>query len=164
MDADVVLRLRKAHLNGPLEVLCEHGGVYVSQMPQWDMCVLQGNIGLARLDSLVALVFFFSGRRRHTSSYGDWSSDVCSSDLVERLRQIDQLSRGRIQTVMSSALAIERLVLDADLVVGAVLVPGARAPHLVGAELRSEERRVGKDGRARLGQGDREEREQRGRV
>src|SRR5437867_13392236 len=26
-------------------------------------------------------VFFFSGRRRHTSSYGDWSSDVCSSDL-----------------------------------------------------------------------------------
>src|SRR6266705_5526461 len=26
-------------------------------------------------------VFFFSSRRRHTSSYGDWSSDVCSSDL-----------------------------------------------------------------------------------
>src|SRR5438094_5564208 len=25
--------------------------------------------------------FFFSSRRRHTSSYGDWSSDVCSSDL-----------------------------------------------------------------------------------
>src|SRR6266705_1169681 len=31
-------------------------------------------------------VFFFSSRRRHTRSYGDWSSDVCSSDLeVERL-------------------------------------------------------------------------------
>src|SRR6266516_3878300 len=27
------------------------------------------------------LVFFFSSRRRHTRSYGDWSSDVCSSDL-----------------------------------------------------------------------------------
>src|SRR5438094_2256955 len=26
--------------------------------------------------------FFFSSRRRHTRSYGDWSSDVCSSDLV----------------------------------------------------------------------------------
>src|SRR5437867_8891829 len=26
-------------------------------------------------------VFFFSSRRRHTRSYGDWSSDVCSSDL-----------------------------------------------------------------------------------
>src|SRR5438094_3081214 len=28
------------------------------------------------------IVFFFSSRRRHTRSYGDWSSDVCSSDLV----------------------------------------------------------------------------------
>src|SRR5207248_7117696 len=28
-------------------------------------------------------VFFFSSRRRHTRSYGDWSSDVCSSDLLE---------------------------------------------------------------------------------
>src|SRR6266705_3603586 len=27
-------------------------------------------------------VFFFSSRRRHTRSYGDWSSDVCSSDLM----------------------------------------------------------------------------------
>src|SRR5437867_10517281 len=30
------------------------------------------------------LFFFFSSRRRHTRSYGDWSSDVCSSDLRER--------------------------------------------------------------------------------
>src|SRR6266705_5399962 len=28
------------------------------------------------------VVFFFSSRRRHTRSYGDWSSDVCSSDLA----------------------------------------------------------------------------------
>src|SRR5438094_6699708 len=28
--------------------------------------------------------FFFSSRRRHTRSYGDWSSDVCSSDLGDR--------------------------------------------------------------------------------
>jgi alanine dehydrogenase len=35
---------------------------------------------------------------------------------------------------MSSSLAIERLVVEADLVVGAVLIPGARAPHLVSAE------------------------------
>src|SRR6266705_1378425 len=31
--------------------------------------------------ALVVWFFFFSSRRRHTSSYGDWSSDVCSSDL-----------------------------------------------------------------------------------
>ncbi|MEX0650405.1 MAG: alanine dehydrogenase, partial [Actinomycetota bacterium] len=53
---------------------------------------------------------------------------------VDRLREIDRIWHGRIQTVMSSALAVERLVLDADMVVGAVLVPGAKAPHLVSAE------------------------------
>jgi alanine dehydrogenase len=50
---------------------------------------------------------------------------------VDRLRFVDQIWRGRIQTVKSSRLAIERLVREADLVIGAVLVPGAKAPHLV---------------------------------
>jgi alanine dehydrogenase len=50
---------------------------------------------------------------------------------VERLRYVDQIQRGRVQTVMSSALAIGQLVSDADLVIGAVLIPGARAPQLV---------------------------------
>src|SRR5437867_8637401 len=37
-------------------------------------------------------VFFFSSRRRHTRSYGDWSSDVCSSDLADheyRAREVE---------------------------------------------------------------------------
>src|SRR5207248_5105323 len=34
----------------------------------------------------LCLVFFFSSRRRHTRSYGDWSSDVCSSDLRREAR------------------------------------------------------------------------------
>jgi alanine dehydrogenase len=59
---------------------------------------------------------------------------------VDRLRFIDQIWRGRIQTVASSGLAVERLVLDADLVVGAVLVPGAKAPRLVTAGLVREMR------------------------
>src|SRR5207248_6211257 len=35
---------------------------------------------------LQSIFFFFSIRRRHTRSYGDWSSDVCSSDLLQCLR------------------------------------------------------------------------------
>jgi alanine dehydrogenase len=53
---------------------------------------------------------------------------------VDRLREIDRIWRGRIQTVMSSRLAVEALVRRADLVVGAVLVPGAKAPRLVTTE------------------------------
>src|SRR6266516_5281849 len=41
---------------------------------------------------LVYLFFFFSSRRRHTRSYGDWSSDVCSSDLVI-LAEVGDFSR-----------------------------------------------------------------------
>src|SRR5207248_4336376 len=45
---------------------------------------------LPLIDSLCDLVFFFfSSRRRHTRSYGDWSSDVCSSDLdISRKRKL----------------------------------------------------------------------------
>ena len=50
---------------------------------------------------------------------------------IDRLRDLDRIWHGRIQTVASSRLAVERLVLGADLVVGAVLIPGAKAPHLV---------------------------------
>jgi alanine dehydrogenase len=54
---------------------------------------------------------------------------------VDRLRYVDQIQRGRVQTVTSSALAIEHLVVEADLVIGAVLIPGAKAPHLVTEEM-----------------------------
>src|SRR5207248_2889454 len=39
----------------------------------------------------VYFFFFFSSRRRHTRSYGDWSSDVCSSDLARRRPAIAQV-------------------------------------------------------------------------
>jgi alanine dehydrogenase len=54
---------------------------------------------------------------------------------IARLRHIDEIYQGRIQTVASNAFEIERAVLDADLVIGAVLVTGAKAPKLVSNEL-----------------------------
>ncbi len=55
---------------------------------------------------------------------------VINLDL-ERLHYLDDLYRGRIVTRASTPAAIEQSVRDADLVIGAVLVPGARAPKLV---------------------------------
>ncbi|QEV98964.1 alanine dehydrogenase [Microbacterium caowuchunii] len=63
-------------------------------------------------------------------------ADVTVLDLsIPRLRELDDLYRGAIRTVTSSAYAIERSVLEADLVIGAVLVPGAKAPKLVSHDL-----------------------------
>jgi alanine dehydrogenase len=48
---------------------------------------------------------------------------------------VDKIYRGHLQTVASNAYEIERAVKDADLVIGAVLVPGAKAPKLVSNDL-----------------------------
>ena len=50
---------------------------------------------------------------------------------VDRLRQLDLVFGNRISTVYSNAQSVEDAVLDADLVVGGVLIPGAAAPKLV---------------------------------
>jgi alanine dehydrogenase len=50
---------------------------------------------------------------------------------LDRLRWVDQIHRGRIMTLASNRLAVERAVAEADLVIGAVLVPGGRAPVVV---------------------------------
>ncbi len=50
---------------------------------------------------------------------------------VNRLRHLEEILSGRVELVMSSALEVERSVLEADVVIGAVLIPGAKAPKLV---------------------------------
>ncbi|HTQ68176.1 MAG TPA: alanine dehydrogenase [Solirubrobacteraceae bacterium] len=50
---------------------------------------------------------------------------------IDRLRELDVAFAGRASTVYSSALAIEEMLPAADLVIGAVLVQGARAPHVI---------------------------------
>ena len=54
---------------------------------------------------------------------------------VARLRQMDAIYQGHCRTITANAYEVEKAVLDADLVIGAVLVPGAKAPKLVSNEL-----------------------------
>ena len=54
---------------------------------------------------------------------------------LDRLRFVDQIHKGRIMTSASNRGSIERAVVDADLVIGAVLVAGGRAPVVVGDDL-----------------------------
>jgi alanine dehydrogenase len=54
---------------------------------------------------------------------------------VDRLRWIDQIQMGRITTLTSNRGQVERVIPEADLVIGAVLVPGGRAPVVVSEEM-----------------------------
>src|SRR5690349_22627489 len=93
------------------------------------------------------IIFFFSSRRRHTRSLRDWSSDVCSSDLIHAGDLISEI-----------CLAIE-MGADAD-DIGRTIHPHPTLGESIGlgAEVftgtctdlpRSEERRVGKECRTR---------------
>src|ERR1700754_3128843 len=53
---------------------------------------------------------------------------------IDRMRDLDQALSGRVSTVFSSTLAIEELLPQVDLVIGAVLVHGARAPYVISRE------------------------------
>src|SRR5438876_10062571 len=79
--------------------------------------------------------FFFSSRRRHTRWTGDWSSDVCSSDLVLKDGFPDGFSAQQQHFHGRPMGFLRRLRGHRD--------PVTRTEH------RSEERRVGKEGRAR---------------
>src|SRR5256885_9287373 len=89
--------------------------------------------------------FFFSSRRRHTRLQGDWSSDVCSSDL-----QPESLLPVLSKSVEESLADVRRF--EGHLR-GSGFFPNARHARVgwVGArpEERSEERRVGKECRSR---------------
>jgi alanine dehydrogenase len=54
---------------------------------------------------------------------------------IDRMRHLDEILSGRVSLVMSSTLQIEQSVREADVVIGAVLIPGARAPKLITREM-----------------------------
>src|SRR5207248_5383967 len=92
---------------------------------------------------LIYLFFFFSSRRRHTRSYGDWSSDVCSSDLTPQEICTDSFQADRSPTGMYRTTPLRGLWAHAK---GGFYHDG-RFPTL--GAVRSEERRVGKECRSR---------------
>jgi alanine dehydrogenase len=63
-------------------------------------------------------------------------ADVTVLDTnIQRLRELDALYAGRVRTIASNSFEIDRAVVRADMVIGSVLVPGAKAPKLVSNEL-----------------------------
>src|SRR5205814_3603586 len=86
------------------------------------------------------LFFFFSSRRRHTRCLSDWSSDVCSSDLLVS----DDLA-----VVYAPLVPIRVMELLHERGSRFVEVPDEEYDTLASNVLRSEERRVGKECRSR---------------
>jgi alanine dehydrogenase len=117
----------------------QEGAKYLER-PSGGRGVLMGGASGVRPAQVVVLGGGMAGWNAAEIAAGMQAEVVVVDKNVDRLREIDRIWRGRIETTMSSRLAVERLVLDADLVIGAVLVPGAKAPHLVTAGMVSKMR------------------------
>ena len=97
--------------------------------------VLMGGVSGVYAAKVVVLGAGVSGMNAAAIALGMQSEVLLVDKNVTRLRQADAIYQGHCQTVASNAYEIERACIDADLVIGAVLVPGAKAPKLISNEL-----------------------------
>ncbi|WP_422768674.1 alanine dehydrogenase [Plantactinospora sp. WMMC1484] len=97
--------------------------------------VLMGGVSGVYAAKTVVIGAGVSGRNAAAIALGLQAEVLLLDRAVGQLRQADAIYRGHIQTVASNTYEIERAVVDADLVIGAVLVPGAKAPTLISNDL-----------------------------
>src|SRR6266478_2188307 len=94
---------------------------------------------MRRLEKVMVNFFFFSSRRRHTRFDCDWSSDVCSSDLIIAggASALQRSVEGAEDEGSNGALAIDRRgIKDVDVVIG--ITASGRTPFVLGALARAK--------------------------
>ncbi len=110
-------------------------GAYHLMAAQGGRGTLMGGVPGTHPANVVVIGAGVSGMEAATIALG-MQAEVTLLDLnIDKLREAARLYRGHIKTVASNSFEVERAVLDADLVVGAVLVPGAKAPTVVTNDL-----------------------------
>jgi alanine dehydrogenase len=97
--------------------------------------MLLGGVSGVYAGKVVVIGAGVSGMNAAAIALGMQAEVIVLDRDVDKLRAADRIYQGHLQTVTSNVYEVERAVLDADLVIGAVLVPGAKAPTLVSNEL-----------------------------
>jgi alanine dehydrogenase len=97
--------------------------------------VLLGGVSGVYAAKVVVIGAGVSGMNAAAIALGMQAEVIVLDRDIDKLRAADRIYQGHLQTVASNAYEVEQAVLDADLVIGAVLVPGAKAPTLVSNEL-----------------------------
>ncbi len=110
-------------------------GAHLLERAEGGRGVLMGGVSGVRAANVVVLGAGVSGLNAAVIALG-MQADVTILDRnVAKLRDVDRIYQGHAQTVTSNLFEVERACLEADLVIGAVLVPGAKAPTLVSNNL-----------------------------
>jgi len=110
-------------------------GAFALMKPSGGRGVLPGGVPGVAPARVVVIGGGVAGVNAATIAVGMGADVEILDTNVDRLRQIDAQFGGKLRTVASNSYAVEQAVLEADMVIGAVLVPGAKAPKLVSNEL-----------------------------
>ncbi len=110
-------------------------GAHLLERPHGGRGILMGGCTGVRPARVVVLGAGSVGWNAARIAAGMDAEVVLLDRSPEKLRQLEPFRQGRMVTLVSSRSLIERLVPDADLLIGAVLLPGGRAPTLVSDEL-----------------------------
>ena len=110
-------------------------GAFSLQRANGGRGVLMGGVSGVYAAKVVVIGAGVSGMNAAAIALGMQAEVLLLDRNITRLRQADAIYQGHMQTVASNTYEIEKAVLDADLVIGAVLVPGAKAPTLVSNDL-----------------------------
>jgi len=97
--------------------------------------VLMGGVSGVYAAKVVVIGAGVSGMNAAAIALGMQAEVLLLDRNIDKLRDADRIYQGHLQTVASNTYEVERAVRDADLVIGAVLVPGAKAPTLVSNDL-----------------------------
>jgi alanine dehydrogenase len=111
--------------------MAPHVGANLLEREHGGRGILMGGVSGVRPARVVVIGAGMAGLNAAWIAQGMEAEVVVLDKNINRLREIDRIHQGRILTLASNRLAVEEAVISADLVIGAVLVPGARAPKIV---------------------------------
>ena len=97
--------------------------------------VLMGGVSGVYAAKVVVLGAGVAGLNAAAIALGMQAEVLLFDTNINRLRYVDAIYQGHMQTIASNAYEIDNAIRDADMVIGAVLVPGAKAPKLVTNEM-----------------------------
>jgi len=115
--------------------LAAQAGAYFLEKPLGGRGLLLGGVPGVAPGRVLVIGGGIVGYNAATIAIGLGAQVTILDRSIDRMRHLDEILSGRVSTVMSSTLQIESSIAEADVVIGAVLVPGARAPKLVTGEM-----------------------------
>ena len=115
--------------------MAPHAGANLLERGHGGRGILLGGVSGVRPAKVVVIGAGMSGANAAWIAQGMEAEVVVLDKNINKLRDIDRIHQGKILTLTSNRLVVEETVVSADLVIGAVLVPGAKAPKIVTKEV-----------------------------